>query len=130
MRPRMPLASPLHHSLQRQDALSPATRRGVVVGVISVQAAMAWGLLQLDGVRHAVVDVMPVLLQQQLAAPTPPPPAPPPPRPRHVPPPKREVPIIAAPPAPAAAPAPQSFEVPPVEPEPLPLVAAPEPAVV
>jgi len=124
----MPLAPSLHHSLQRQDVLSPTTRRVVVVGVISVQAATAWGLLQIDGVRHAVADVIPVMLQQQLAPPPPPPPPAPPPPPRRVPPPKRELPIIAAPPAPA--PAAQPFEVPQVEPEPAPVVVAPEPAVV
>lgn len=120
--------------MQRHDVLSPTTRRVVVVGVISVQAAAAWALLQIDGVRQAVSEVIPVLLQQ--VAPPPPPPAPPPPPPLpppRLPPPKRELPIIAAPPAPT--PAPQPYEVPQVEPTPVPpaqpvvepVVAAPAP---
>ncbi|HEY6511333.1 MAG TPA: energy transducer TonB [Burkholderiaceae bacterium] len=124
----MPHLSPLHPSLQRQDALSPATRHAVVAGVISLQAAAAWGLLQLDGVRHAVAEVIPVLLQQQLAPPASPAPSPPPP-PRRVPPPKREPPVIAAP-APPVAVAPAPFEVPPAEPIPEPAPPpAPEPVV-
>ena len=125
----MPAAASLHHSLTRQDALPPAARRAVVIGVVSAQAVAAWALLQLDGVRAAVAEVIPVLIQPELAPPPPPPEPPPPPPPRRVtPPPKRELPIVAAPPAPA--PSPEPFEVPQVQPTPVPVVPAPAEPVV
>src|SRR5262249_12041689 len=122
----MPLAPPPHHTLRRQDVLSPVTRRALVVGVVSAQAAAAWALLQLEDVRRAVADVVPVWIQPEVAVPPPPPPAPPPPPVRVRPPPKRELPIVAAPPAPA--PPPDTFEVPRIEPTPAPPEVAPAPA--
>ncbi|NDY93992.1 hypothetical protein G3A44_22635, partial [Ideonella sp. TBM-1] len=90
----------------RQDELGPLGRQALVGAAVVAHLAAAWGLMQLDGVRQAVTEAAPLMVQW-IAPPadTPAPPPPPPPKPRVTPP--TPAPVIAAAPAPAqeAAPA-------------------------
>ncbi|MGD9831482.1 MAG: energy transducer TonB [Piscinibacter sp.] len=117
----MPFAS-------RQDEIPPAQRRAAVATILALHVAAAWGLLQVDAVRSAVVEAAPLFVE--LIAPPvperpPEPPAPPPPSltPKPPPPP---APVIAAAPRIEA---PAAFVVPESPPEPAP-PAPPEPPVV
>lgn len=106
------------------DALSPAQRRGLALGMLGLHLAAGWSLLQLDPVRRAVGEVAPVFVDW-VAPPAPAqPPAPPPPKPQLKPPPPAP-PIAVATPSPA--PAPFVVPPPPVEP-PAELAAPPAPA--
>jgi periplasmic protein TonB len=116
-------SSPLAPS---RDDLPPSLRRFAVAAILALHGAAAWGLLQIDAVRDAVGDAVPLFVE--LIAPPAPeqpkppePPAPPPPLPKTPPPP---APLIAA--APTPAPAPPAF----VAPEPPREIAPPEPVVV
>jgi protein TonB len=96
------------------DALPPAARHGLVVGLVVVHVAGAWALLQLQTVREALGERRPI--EVQIFTPEAPRPEPPPPPPRPVPrapaPPQR---LLTAPPPP--------------EPEPAPFIAAPAPEI-
>ncbi|MFZ2988659.1 energy transducer TonB, partial [Ideonella sp.] len=84
--------------------------------------AAAWGLMQLDGVRAAMVDAAPIMVHwitppaQQPQAPTPPPPQAP-----STPP--RAVPLIAAAPAPSPSPSTYTAALAPAEATPAPSVS-------
>jgi periplasmic protein TonB len=121
----MPLLPPPRASADELGALG---RRALVGGVVAVHLVGGWALLQMDAVREAVAQVVPVLMVDVIAPaePLPPPPPPPPPpqaAPRRVAP--APAPVIAAAPTPAAAPA--TFVAPPPEPAP-PQQIAPAPA--
>lgn len=114
-----PLSPPL-----RADEFGPQGRRALWLGVLAAHGLGAWALLQVDGVRQAVVEAAPVMVQW-LAPPAPQPAPPPPPRAQAAPAPRpRPVLASAAPPAAPApvwtAPAPS-----PEPPPPVPSVAAP-----
>lgn len=117
-----PLSAP-----QPRDDLPPALRRSAVAAILALHGVAAWGLLQVDAVREAVGEAVPLFVDliapPAPEPPTPPePPAPPPrPLPKTPPPP---APLIAA--APSPAPAPPAFVVP----EPLREIAPPEPVIV
>lgn len=105
----------------------------MVVAILALHAAAAWGLMQVDAVRAAVVEAAPLFVDL-LAPPAPPqPPEPPPPPPQAVaktPPPP--APLIAAAPAPTppvfVAPEPPPEAAPPAPPQPpVVVVAAPAP---
>lgn len=127
-----PSDSPTHESavsrLSSRDEIPPAQRRAVVAAILALHAAAAWGLLQVDAVRSAVVEAAPLFVDL-IAPPAPETPAePPPPRPpapTKAPPPPAA--LIAA--APAPTPAPAAFVAPEPPPEPAP-PAPPEPVVV
>lgn len=112
----------------RPDAdLPPALRRAVVAVILALHGVAAWGLLQIDAVREAVGEAVPLfvdLIAPPAPAPerTPEPPAPPPPKP---------LPKTPPPPAPLIAAAPNPTPVAPafVAPEP-PREPAPPEAVV
>ncbi len=97
-----------------------------IASVLLAHLAGGWALMQLDPVRQAMHEAMPLMVDL-----LPPPPAPaqlpPPPAPRQVMPPPEPVPLIAAPPEPS--PAPTVFEAPPVEqPPPAPVAIEAPPA--
>lgn len=119
-----------------RDDLPPALRRVVVAAILALHGAAAWGLLQIDAVREAVGDAVPLFVD--LIAPPAPeparppePPAPPPPRPlAKTPPPP--APLIAAAPTPTPTPAAPAFVAPepprdPSPPEPVAVVTEPAP---
>lgn len=122
------IASPSLSAPHSRDDLPPALRRTAVAAILTLHGVAAWGLLQVDAVREAVGDAVPLFVDliapPAPEQPTPPePPAPPPPRPLPKTPPP-PAPLIAA--APTLAPAPPAF----VAPEPPREIAAPEPVVV
>jgi protein TonB len=111
-----------------RDDLPPVWRRSAMAAILALHGVAAWGLLQVDAVREAVGDAVPLFVDliapPEPAQPTPPePPAPPPPLPLPKTPPP-PAPLIAA--APTPAPAPPAF----VAPEPPREIAPPEPLVV
>lgn len=112
----------------RQDEIPPAQRRVAVATILALHVAAAWGLLQVDAVRSAVVDAAPLFVE--LIAPPAPerppePPAPPlPPLTPRTPPPA--VPVIAVAPRIEAQ---AAFVVPEPPPEPAP-PALPDPPMV
>lgn len=110
----------------RGDELGPLGRRVLVGGVFAAHLVGAWALMQVDAVREAVTQAMPVLMVDLVAPAEPPPPPPPPPpaapAPRVAPAP---APVIAAAPTPMAAP--PAFVAPPPEPLPPPVQVAPAP---
>lgn len=113
------------------DDLPTAHKRMVVVAILALHGAVAWGLLQLTPVREALAEAAPMFVDL-LAPPAPekpaePPPPPPQPIAKKPPPP---APVISA----APAPAPAAFVVepppepaPPAPPEVPVVVAAPAP---
>lgn len=112
----------------RQDEIPPAQRRAAVATILALHVAAAWGMLQVDAVRSAVVEAAPLFVEL-IAPPLPeraPEPAapPPPPLPPKSPPPP--APVIAAAPR---VDSPAAFVVPEPPPEPAP-PAPPEPPVV
>lgn len=116
------------HLLARSGEVSSAERRSLVALVALAHVAGAWALLQVDAVRVAVREVVPMVVDL-VAPPTPEPlplaPQPPrvPPSPRMAPPPP-QAPVLAAPPAPE--PTPAVFTAPPPpEPAPAPAPVAP-----
>lgn len=113
-----PAAAPPQLPLQRGGDFSPAGGRWLVAGVASLHLAGLWALLQVDGVRAAVREMAPLVID--LVAPErPDTPAPPPPPPAATPvraQPLQPAPILAAPtPAPA-----ETFAAPAPPPEPAP----------
>ena len=108
---------------ERSDQLPSAARHTLVVGVLSAHLVAGWALMQIDGVRDAVQEAVPLFVDL-LAPPAPPPPPPPPPPALRKPTP-RPPPVIATPPAPTPDPTPP-FVVPAPEPAPA-VAAAPEP---
>ena len=107
-----------HRSAGVADGLPAGPRRAVVAAILALHGLAAWGLLQVDAVRTALIEAAPLFVDLLAPpAPEPPPaPAPPPPPkplPRKPPPP---APLVAAPPVPAPAP----FVAPASEPEPAP----------
>jgi len=127
----MPAPRPAPLSAQRRragaapaDGLPPGQRRAVVVAILALHVAAAWGLLQVEQVRRALAETSPLFVDL-IAPPAPekPPEPPPPPPPRPVPKvPPPPTPIVSV--APSPAPAPFIAPPPPVEPVP------PEPEVV
>jgi periplasmic protein TonB len=108
--------------------LPPWARHGLIAGVFAAHLGAAWGLMQIAGVREAVAEVAPMVVDF-IAAPTPPAPPPPPPPPPKIPPrvlPPPPAPVIAA--APSTEPAPAAMTAPPPPAEPPALPAAAEPA--
>jgi periplasmic protein TonB len=81
--------------------------------IATLHVALGWGLLQIEGVRQAVVAMAPIMVSFLPAPPKVEPPRPPPPKPRPQ--------MIATP-----APTPSVVEAPPMEAEPSPL-PSPEP---
>jgi protein TonB len=82
----------------RQDEIPPAQRRAAVATILALHAAAAWGLLQIDAVRSAVVEAAPLFVEliappAPERAPEPPAPRPPPLTPKTPPPPAQ---VIAA----------------------------------
>lgn len=115
--------------LRRGSDFSRAGGRWMVAGVAGAHLLGLWALLQVDGVRAAVREVAPMVVD--LVAPerpdTPPPPPPPPAPPVHVQP-LQQPPLLAAP-TPAPVPA-ETFAAPAPPPEPAPaapLAAPPAP---
>jgi protein TonB len=126
------------------DELSPAARRVLICSVLAAHGLGGWALLQVDVVRQAVLQDVPIMVSLMAAA-EPPKPLPPKPRPpAPLPTPRRQKPrpaptplMAAAPtpvpvPVPVPAPAPVRFAVPMPEPAPVAaavasLVAAPAP---
>lgn len=111
----------------RGDELGPLGRRVLVGSVVAAHLVGCWALMQVDAVREAVAQAMPVLMVDLVAPAEPPPPPPPPPPPAPV---QRvapaPAPVIAAAPTPTVAP--PAFVAPPPEPAPPPVVAvAPAP---
>lgn len=104
------------------DELGPLGRRALIGSVVAAHLVGGWALLQLDVVREAVAQVVPVLMVDMVAPPEPaPPPQVAPKRLAAAP-----APVIAAAPAPTAAPA--TFVAPPPEPvPPQPVIAAAAP---
>lgn len=116
---------------ERQAAdLTPAQRRLMVIGIVALHVAGAWGLMQIDAVRQVVTQAAPMFIDV-IAPANPPVPTPPPPvaPAKTLPPPVTTPvtpPMIAAP----ASPAPAAFTTPaePAPPDPAPvIVAAPAP---
>ncbi|HET7866542.1 MAG TPA: energy transducer TonB [Burkholderiaceae bacterium] len=134
-----PRAEPAHPGVSaealgwvwQQPALGPWRFAPALAGVLLAHLAGAWALMQLDPVRQALQQTLPLMVNL-----LPPPPAelprPPLPAPRRMVPPPEPAPLLSAPPAPM--PAPAVFEAPPVEaPEPAPVAVeaapvAPEPS--
>ena len=114
-----PAAAPLRarrSGASRQD-LGPGQRRAVVVAIAAVHGLAGWGLLQIDGVREALVERAPLFVHL-LDAPAPPKPLPPPPPPPPAPAPRKVMPPAPAPLLSAApSPAPAAFVTPPPPPE-------------
>lgn len=112
----------------RSDALTPLQRRTMVGLIVALHSAVGYGLLQVQQVREAVADAVPLFVHL-VAPPAPPVPVAPPPPPLAKPlprtPPPVAKPLIAAPPPPA--PVAEAFLAP-QAPVPLPVVAAPPPA--
>jgi protein TonB len=116
---------PLPLARAGQD-LRVGERRLLIGAIAGAHLLGLWALFQVEAVRDAVREAVPVMVDfiQPEAPPQPPPP--PPPRPRPPTPVPRPQPVIAA--APAAVPAPAPFVVPTPEPAPAPVVvAAPAP---
>jgi protein TonB len=110
----------------RGDELGAVGRRALVGGVLAAHLVGAWALMQVDAVRSAVAQAVPVLMVDMIAPPEPakPPPPPPPAPPQRVAP--TPAPVIAA--APSPTPAPAAFVAPPPEPTPpAPVNVAPAP---
>lgn len=106
----------------RGDEMGPLGRRVLVGGVVAAHLVGGWALMQLDAVRQAVAQVVPVLMVDLIVPPEAPPP-PPPAAPRRIAP--APAPVIAAAQTPVAAPAP--FVAPPPEPLPPPVSITPAP---
>ena len=118
-------ASPSLAAPHARDDLPPALRRTAVAAILALHGVAAWGLLQVDAVREAVGEAVPLFVDliapPAPEQPKPPEPPAPPPLPKTPPPP---APLIAA--APPPSPAPPAF----VAPEPPREIAPPEPVVV
>ena len=99
----------------QQPAPGPWRHAPAIVGVLLAHLAGGWALMQLEPVRQAMREALPLMVDLLPAPPAPASlPLPPPPAPRRVATPPEPAPLIAAPPAPS--PAPPVFEAPPVEP--------------
>ena len=112
----------------RGDELGPNGRRALIGGVVAAHIVGGWALLQLDVVRDAVKDVVPVMMVDMIAPAERPKPEPPPPvpQPKRMAPAPAPAPIIAA--APTPTPAPPTFVAPePVPAPPQPVNVAPAP---
>lgn len=114
------------------DALPAAARRAVLAGAALLHAGAFWALLQLDPVRRAVGEVLPITVDW-IAPPAPATPPPPPPPPKRTPVVQPTKPVIVS--EPVALPAEPAFVAPPPPPQPAepapviaePVVAAPAP---
>lgn len=120
----------------RQDEIPPAQRRAAVATILALHVAAAWGLLQVDAVRSAVVEAAPLFVEliappaperlPESPLPPPTPKTPPPPAPVIAAAPHIEAPAASAVPEPSAEPSPEP--APPAPPEPpVVVVAAPAP---
>lgn len=120
-----PSVSPRPWPRRRDDRLAPGQQGLMVAGVLAAHVAALWGLLQVQQVRDAVAEAVPMIFNiVQAPQPVTPTPAPKPlPQPHRAPTPP--APLIAAEPSPA--PAPAAF-VAPVQPAPQP-APTPEPIV-
>lgn len=107
----------------------PAQRAASIAVVVAAHAGLGWALLQIDAVRSAVQDALPIFVSQVVEdKPELPPPPPPPPRPRIV---REPPPLLTTAPAPIPEPAPFVAPPPPREPAPqveTPVVVAAPPA--
>lgn len=112
-------------SLLQEPAPRPWRHAPTVAGVLAAHLAGGWALMQVDAVREAMHEAMPLMVELLPAPPQQPPPPPPPPQ--RVAPPPRPAPIIVAEPTPAA-PEPPVFEAPPPPVEPPPPMAVVETA--
>lgn len=103
------------------EPMTPNARRALGAGMLAAHVALGWGLLQLEPVREAAAEVIPLTVN--FIAPPAPAPAPPPPAPVKREPPKLKPtpapkPVITS--APTPAPQPPAFTAPPAPPEPAP----------
>ncbi len=99
----------------QQPSPGPWRHAPAIAGVLLAHLAGGWALMQLDPVRQAMHEALPLMVDLLPAPAAPIPlPLPPPPAPRRVMPPPAPAPVIAAPPAPS--PTPAVFEAPPPEP--------------
>jgi periplasmic protein TonB len=124
---------------QRPSEIGALERRALVLGVSLAHLAGAWALLQVDAVRAAARQVVPVILDLvappvPLMPPVPPmlpsgpaPPLPAPPLPRVATPPPPSAPRVASPSAPAPVAETFTTQAPPPEPVPVPTVMPPAP---
>jgi len=114
----------------QQPAPGPWRHAPAIAGVLLAHLAGGWALMQLEPVRQAMHEAVPMMVDLLPSPPVPAqlPPPPPPSAPRRVMPPPEPVPVVAASPAPL--PAPPVFEVPPppVEPPPAPVAVEAVPA--
>ncbi|NML16323.1 energy transducer TonB [Azohydromonas caseinilytica] len=110
------------------EPMSPAARRALGAGMLAAHVAVGWALLQLEPVRQAVGEVIPITVDF-IAPPAPVPAPPPPPVPRvQIKPAPTPKPVITS--APTPAPQPPVFVAPPAPPAPAPpapVEAAPAP---
>lgn len=105
------------------EPMSPNARRALGAGMLAAHVAVGWALLQLQPVREAVAEVLPLTVNF-IAPPAPVPAPPPPPQQRVLPKPApAPKPVITS--APTPAPQPPVFVAPPPPPEPPAPVAAP-----
>jgi protein TonB len=108
--------------------MGPAQRRFVVVLIVGLHLLAVWGLLQVQAVREAATQAVPILVSL-LAAPTPPVPPPPTASPAPKPQPRARLqpapqpPVLATP----ASPTPETVTVPPPQQAPEPAPAPPQP---
>jgi protein TonB len=112
----------------RGDRLTRGQLWGVIGAILALHLALGWGLLQVDAVRSAVLEAVPMFVNivapETPPKPEPPPPPPPPPPPRPIPlKPPPQTPIIAA--ETTTPPEPSAFVAEPPPPEPPPPVQAP-----
>jgi protein TonB len=107
-----------------RSGVETAQRAASIAVVVAAHAGLGWALLQVDAVRSAVADALPIFVSQVVEEKAKPPELPPPPpRPRQV---RREPPpLLTMPPVPAPEPAPFVVPAPPPEPQPPPPVEAP-----
>lgn len=103
------------------DELGRGGRRLLAGAVLLLHLAGAWGLLQVQAVRDAVVEAAPLMVSLIAPAPVPKPPTPAPSPVRQAVKAPVAIPLIAA--APTPTPAPPSFVAPPVEAAAVPVVA-------
>jgi protein TonB len=108
--------------------MGPAQRRFVVALIVGLHLLAVWGLLQVQAVREATTQAVPILVSL-LAAPTPPVPPPPTASPAPKPQPRARLqpapqpPVLATP----ASPTPETITVPPPQQAPEPVPAPPQP---
>lgn len=122
-----PAAAPAAPQPGHAEWSGTRNHRAFAVGVLGAHLLLAWGLMQMAGVRHAVAQVAPVVVRI-ITPGEPPKPVPPPPQPPKLAPPTPmliDAPLIAINAAPA--PSPLVAVVPPPPPAPTTVQATPAP---